>query len=111
MHNLTPAQSSLLRAVQLLFAAAEQTSETRNDLAGELMLGAVRSLVWQAMVLIPEGLPLVGERSRTPDPVATLEEAEQELRTHPIWEYPAGISELIVAVCDTIATTRAGGWL
>ena len=111
MPTLTDTQASLLRATQLLSAAADQASETNQDVAGELMLGAVRALVWQAMVLLPEGLPLAGQQPTTPGPLGALQEAEQELRKHPIWEYPAGTSALIVALCDTIATTRAGEWL
>ena len=45
------------------------------------------------------------------DDVAALEEAEQELRAQPIWEYPVGTSAMVVALCDAIATTRAGAWL
>ena len=114
MTQLNPAELSLLRATQLLWAAAEhadQPTTFADDLEQVLLQGAVRGLVWQAMVLLPEGLPLVGASPANSDCLGVIEEAEQELRARPIGEYPVGTSALIVAVCDTIATTKAKRWL
>ena len=113
--DLTAAQHSLLRATQLIHVAAQraetQAARGLDDLEAVLLLGAVRTLGWQAMVLLPEGLPLIGAVPSGVGCLAALEEAEQELRARPIWEYPVGTSALVVALCDAIATTRAGAWL
>jgi hypothetical protein len=114
MTDLSPAERSLLRATRLLWAAAEQADQptaSTGDLERVLLQGAVRGLVWQAMVLLPEGLPLFGATPARSGCLGILEEAEQELRARPIGEYPVGTSALVIAVCDTIATTRAGQWL
>lgn len=114
MAELTPAEQSLLRATQLVWAAANLPGpgdDPSDDLAGVQLLGAARTLAWQAMVLLPEGLPLTGAQPARSGCLGALEEAEQELRSRPVGEYPIGTSALIVAICDTIAITRAGGWL
>ena len=105
MTDLTPAQASLTRMAQLLQAAADAVeavddpARTWQDWAWEADLQA---LVWQAVLLLPEGTPIGRPDPATADPVAALNAAEQELRRYPIWDYPPGTSALVAGLCDLI---------
>ena len=112
--NLTAGERSLLRATQLIYAASRHARAASSRVAylpGLLLEEAVRHLLWQAMTLLPEGLPLEGTQPRLSGCLQALEEAEAELRRRPVGEYPDGVSLLVVDLCDVIARTRAGAWL
>ena len=105
MTDLTPAQASLARTAQLLQAAAEaldavdDPARTWQDWAWEADLHAV---AWQVVLLLPEGTPIGRPESAPADAVAALRAAEQELRRHPIWDYPPGTPALVAGLCDLI---------
>ena len=105
MTDLTPAQASLARTAQLLQAAAEalvavdDPARTWQDWAWEADLHAV---AWQVVLLLPEGTPIGRPDPAPADAVAALRAAEQELRRHPIWDYPPGTSALVAGLCDLI---------
>ena len=110
MTDLTPAQASLARTAQLLQAAAatleavDDPARTWQDWAWEADLHA---LAWQAVLLLPEGTPIGRPESAPADAVAGLRAAGQELRRHPIWDYPPGTPALVAGLCDLI-TGRPG---
>lgn len=113
MTDLTPAEASLLQAARLLWAASQ--TEVDLDLPGNLpqilLQDTIRALVWEAAALLPDNVPLVGAEPAQPGLLAALEQAEAELRSAPIWDCPAGTSQLIADICDAIARARAGAWL
>lgn len=111
--HLTPAEASLLRATQLLWAAShiEVNLDLAVNLPQLLLQDTIRMLVWQGAALLPDDVPLEGARPVQPGLLPALNEAETELRSRPIWDYPAGTTGLVVGICDAVARTRAGAWL
>lgn len=113
MSDLSAAETSLLRATRLLRAASqiEIDLDVATNLPQVLIQDTIRMLVWQAAALLPDGLPLTGAPTAGVGLLVLLEQAERELRSFPIGQYPAGTSHLIVDLCDAIARTRAEVWI
>lgn len=110
--TLTAGQASLWRATQLIEQAgraAETASSDLNTIPVRCREFDVKSLLWQALVLLPDDLPLDGPTPENAGCTALLAEAEAELRTFPLEDYPDGITELVVDLCDLIASSRAQG--
>ena len=105
MEGLTAGQRSLLRAAQLIEAAVEAVDaidDQDKSLADWTWEGDVHAVGWQAVLLLPDGLSISRVEPESGDALAVLRAAEQELRRHPIWEYPEGTSALVVDLCDLI---------
>ncbi len=107
---LKPGELSLLRATQLIHAAASDVSGDPGACAPAALVRemAIKAVLWQAISLLPPGLPLVGVLPRRSGHLAALEDAEQELRRLPVGAYPAGIAALVADLCDLIADLKAG---
>lgn len=113
---LDDAQASLLRVAQLLYSAAstaEQINVSRavdQALDDHLIEFEVKTVLWQAMALLPPGLRLdTGKQSdhhdgdRRDDLQSTLRLAAQELRRGPLASFPAGTSTLLTDLTALIA--------
>ncbi len=110
--ELSPAEASLLRAARLLRSASqiEVDLDLDTNLPQILIQDAARMLTWQALALLPDDIEINDSPASRAGLADLLQQAEAELRTCPIGEYPAGTSRLIVDVCDVIAAARAGAW-
>ncbi len=110
--QLSPAEASLLRAARLLRSASqiEVDLDLEMNLSQILVQDAARMLTWQAVALLPERVEWNDSPAAGVGLVDLLQQAETQLRTRPIGEYPAGTSRLIVDVCDVITAARAGAW-
>lgn len=111
----TTAAESLFRVTQLIIEASRLAEQEEVDLitnlAGAQFQSWVQLLMWQAVALLPDGLPADPILPPRADVLSTLEEAEKELRRFPIWEHPAGTTDLVIDLCDAISRTRAGAWV
>lgn len=111
MDELTAGQRSLLRAAQLIEAAVEAIDaidDQDKSPADWTWEGDLHAVGWQAVLLLPDELPIGRAEPPPNDALSALRAAEQELRQHPIWEYPAGTSALVAYVCDLIIGIPTG---
>lgn len=100
------AVASLGRATELLWSAG-QLGVDYDDLPQLMVQDGIRMLVWQAADLLPDPVQFSDVPSADASLLVVLERVEAQLRARPIWEYPAGTSRLVVAVCDLVAQARA----
>ena len=111
MEELTAGQRSLLRAAQLIEAAVEAIDaidDQDKSLVNWTWEGDLHAVGWQAVLLLPDELSIGRAEPAPHDAPSALRAAEQELRRHPIWEYPAGTSALVADLCDLIIGMTAG---
>jgi hypothetical protein len=117
---LDDAGTGLLRVARLLYSAAgtaEQITVSRAvDLAlvDQLIEFEVKTVLWQAVALLPPGLRLDSDErrdhydgDRRADLHSTLRSAAQELRRGPLASFPAGTSTLLTDLTALIARLNA----
>lgn len=117
---LDDTQASLLRVARLLYSAAwtaEQIDagrEVDQGLGDQLIEFEVKTVLWEAVSLLPPGLRLdSGERSnhhagdRRDDLQSTLRAAAMDLRRGPLASFPAGTSTLLADLTTLIARLDA----
>lgn len=117
---LDDADTGLLRVARLLYSAAgtaEQVTVSRavdQALDDQLIEFEVKTVLWQAVALLPPGLRLdSGEQrdhhdgDRRNDLQSTLRSAAQELRRGPLASFPAGTSTLLTDLTALIARLDA----
>lgn len=116
---LDDVQAGMLRAARLLYSAAGSaeliTVSKTIDLAldDQLIEFDVKTVLWQAVALLPPGLRLdSGEQrdhdgDRRDDLQSTLRSAAYELRRSPLASFPAGTSTLLTDLTALIARLGA----
>ena len=114
---LDEADTGLLRVARLLYSAAGTAEQIAGSRAVDLALDdqliefEVKTVLWQAVALLPPGLRLdSGEQrdgGRRADLQLTLRSAAQELRRGPLASFPAGTSGLHTDLAALIARLDA----
>lgn len=95
------AQEVLAGVVRLLSRAADQPVEVREPGRLALSLGA-QLVASQALALLPLDADVDDPVPLQTNPLELLRAAETLTRTCPLEAYPAGASQVIVAICDLI---------
>ena len=117
---LDEADTGLLRVTRLLYSAAGTAEQIAGSRAVDLALDdqliefEVKTVLWQAVALLPPGLRLdSGERrdhhdgDRREDLQSTLRSAAQELRRGPLVSFPAVTSALVTDLAALISRLDA----
>ncbi len=117
---LDDADMGLLRVARLLYSAAgtaEQVTVSRavdQALDDQLIEFEVKTVLWQAVALLPPGLRLDSGEQRDQDDSdrrndfqSTLRAAALELRRGPLVSFPAGTSTLLTDLTALIARLDA----
>lgn len=104
--NVTEAQEVLAGVVRLLSRAADQAADMPPPGLPGLSLGA-QLVASQALTLLPLHVQVDEPVPLQADPLELLRAAEALTRVHPIGAYPAGASQLVVAIDDLIREYNA----